>query len=618
MNFMPQSKTALSDRPISNATDDSLKNNRYAIALADFIQGSDTPITIGIQGGWGTGKTSLLNLLKFKFEESSKCLVVLVNAWEHSLFNSTNSADVAASLLKGLVDELLMAINSLPNISDQVKRELLGETSDLEKLTNKIGRAALGVAAYTGRVALASMHIELPNEEKNAEENNTSALIAKQIRELREKIAELSKSVQEKLGYDRIVFFIDDLDRVQPQTAVEILDVLKNIFDVENAIFVIAIDYEFVVRGLSSRFGDRNESNEREFRQYFDKIIQVPFSMPITAYEASFTKYMGKLFDSLGMNNVNDLDEMVDVAWRTSQGVPRSVKRIVNTMSLLALIGKDSADTDSKNDIERRCILFMLVCIQIGFPSIYAKIAEHSQIKEWSIESLAKPWGLPVDKFDMDQIREDGFSDQWQQVLFLLTAEDPWLKSRTEDIATIIQAFLSALDRVDGDKRDSILGSLLNSVSVTTVGAPTEAIESGSKNDETTAFCRKLHQKFIDVNLADGNADPSDNWARKVQGRTYTFPIKADGIALGKINLIRGRMTLWVLANENGKRPRNFRKHMADISTGETISETKDLWFGKVCSEKIDISDETKFDEYARVFSALSTRVNRKVKDFNG
>jgi hypothetical protein len=616
---MPQSKTALSDRPISNATDDSLKNNRYAIALADFIQGSDTPITIGIQGGWGTGKTSLLNLLKFKFEESSKCLVVLVNAWEHSLFNSTNSADVAASLLKGLVDELLMAINSLPNVSDQVKRELLGETSDLEKLTNKIGRAALGVAAYTGRVALASMHIELPNEEKNAEENNTSALIAKQIRELREKIAELSKSVQEKLGYDRIVFFIDDLDRVQPQTAVEILDVLKNIFDVENAIFVIAIDYEVVVRGLTSRFGDRNESNEREFRQYFDKIIQVPFSMPITAYEASFTKYMSKLFDSLGMNNVNDLDEMVDVAWRTSQGVPRSVKRIVNTMSLLALIGKDSADTDSKNDIERRCILFMLVCIQIGFPSIYAKIAEHSQIKEWSIESLAKPWGLPVDKFDMDQIREDGFSYQWQQVLFLLTAEDPWLKSRTEDIATIIQAFLSALDRVDDDKRDNILGSLLNSVSVTTVGAPTEAIESGSnKNDETTAFCRKLHQKFIEANLADENADPSDNWARRVEGRTYIFPIKADGVTLGKINLMRGRMTLSVLADERGKR--KFREHMKTITKREAISEfdVNSLWFWKVCSEKIDTADETRFDEYVGIFKALFTRVNNKVKEFNG
>ena len=616
---MLQSKTALSDRPISSATDDSLKNNRYAIALADFIQGSDTPLTIGIQGGWGTGKTSLLNLLKFKFEESKKCLVVLVNAWEHSLFNSTNSADVAASLLKGLVDELLTTINSLSNISDQGKRELQGEALDLKKLTGKIGRTALGVAAYTGRVALASMHIELPNEEKSIEEGNTSSPVAKQIQELRERIAGLSKLVQEKLGYDRIVFFIDDLDRVQPQTAVEILDVLKNVFDVENAIFVIAIDYEVVVRGLSNRFGDRNESNEREFRQYFDKIIQVPFSMPVTAYEASFGKYMGKLFDSLGMNNVSYLDEMVDVAWRTSQGVPRSVKRIVNTMSLLALIGKDNAEIDSKNDIERRCILFMLVCIQIGFPGIYAKIAELPKIAEWSIESLAKPWGLPVNKFDIDKIRDEGFSEQWQQVLFLFTAEDSWLKSRIEDIVAIIQAFREALDRVDNDKRSSILGSLLNSVSVTTVGAPTEVTESSPiKNDETTAFCRKLHQKFIDANLADENADPLDNWARRVQGRTYIFPIKADGVISGKINLMRGRMTLSVFADERGKK--KFRDHMKTISRGEVISDfnVNDLWFWKVCSEKIDTADEARFDEYVGVFKALLTRVKNKVKEFNG
>ena len=427
-------KTALSDRPVSDATEDSLKADSYAEALAQFIRRSDTPLTIGIQGGWGTGKTSLLNLLKVKLEnpgkgdESGKCLVVLVNAWEHSLFISLNSADVAVSLLQGLVDELVIAIVSSSNISERDKKELLAKGSDLKELTTKIGRAALGVAAYSAKVALSSMCISLPPGEERHEDNTGSTSCAKQIRELRAKIAELSQSVQSKTGIDRIVFFIDDLDRVQPNTAVEILDVLKNIFDVENAIFVIAIDYEVVVRGLSSRFGDRDESNEREFRQFFDKIIQVPFSMPVTAYRASSKEYISKLLNSLGMNGDADLDVMVDVAWSTSQGVPRTVKRIVNTTSLLALIREDNANTDQKNDPDRQCVLFMLVCIQIGFPSIYAKLAENPKIREWSVEKLAKPWGLPIKKFDTEKIKDEGFYDEWERVLFLLTAEDAWLR----------------------------------------------------------------------------------------------------------------------------------------------------------------------------------------------
>ena len=45
------------------------------------------------------------------------------------------------------------------------------------------------------------------------------------------------------------------------------------------------IDYDIVVKGLESKFGPKTDENEREFRSFFDKIIQVPFSMPTGTYD---------------------------------------------------------------------------------------------------------------------------------------------------------------------------------------------------------------------------------------------------------------------------------------------------------------------------------------------
>ena len=74
------------------------------------------------------------------------------------------------------------------------------------------------------------------------------------------------------------------MDRINPKDAVEVLESLKNIFDIHSCIFIIAIDYEVVVKGLEDKFGKKTNENEREFRSFFDKIIQVPFSMPTGAY----------------------------------------------------------------------------------------------------------------------------------------------------------------------------------------------------------------------------------------------------------------------------------------------------------------------------------------------
>ena len=75
------------DEPNPGEEEDKLGIERHAAALTKFIRYTATPLTIGIQGEWGSGKTSLLNSI-YSSLENDKYLQVWINSWEHSLLSS--------------------------------------------------------------------------------------------------------------------------------------------------------------------------------------------------------------------------------------------------------------------------------------------------------------------------------------------------------------------------------------------------------------------------------------------------------------------------------------------------------------------------------------------------
>lgn len=589
MKYPGRSQTALSDRPVLDMNDDALQNNRYAAALASFVENSDTPLTVGIQGGWGTGKTSLLNLLASRFSKNQRCLIIPVNAWEHSLFNANTNADVAISLLRGLVSAMQKGIATNSNIPEEIQRKSSGKGSKLNELAKTVGAAALGVAVFAGKTALASAHIHTPHGESHESQSENAWSYADQIQTLRIEIGKVVSEVvnSEVTKVDRFVFFIDDLDRIQPSIAIEILDILKNVFDVEHCVFILAIDYEVVVKGLASRYGERTKETEREFRQYFDKIIQVPFSMPVTAYRKSFNAYMQQLLNKLSIGGIDldirDVEEMSNVAWLTTNGIPRSVKRIVNTMSLLALINAGSGgddDTFAVSTPQRIPSLFKLVCLQIGFPEIFSRVTENPNIREWSVKALEKAWEINVENYDPERLQQEGYPEEWQHVVVLLMRSDPWLAARSNDAVEILNSFLSGLDDTTEDPGGKAeLGMLLDSVAITSVGtAPTSTDNSSVRNDQITGYCRRLHQKLIELNIVP-DVDVSQIYAKQTGGRNYAFQLM-EPLDKGKITLRRGQagysLCVGISVPAKGTRKNSkYRMHVENIKTGNTISSVE-------------------------------------------
>ena len=95
--------SSITDKPIQHLQEDDLRTQNYAQALSDFIEKADTPLTIGLQGEWGTGKTSMMYMIKTLLEQKDVA-TSWVNTWEYAMFRSAHQTTPA--VLQAMLEKL--------------------------------------------------------------------------------------------------------------------------------------------------------------------------------------------------------------------------------------------------------------------------------------------------------------------------------------------------------------------------------------------------------------------------------------------------------------------------------------------------------------------------------
>ena len=256
-----------SDEAVKRLSDDSFGVEKYVMGLCEFIKTCNTPMTISIQGDWGSGKTSMMNMIKEQISDSVH--PVWFNTWQYSQFNMHD--ELAVSMLCALLEEL--------KCNEDTKKEIVG---NLGKLFKKATKVAVSVAAE------AHGFKKIYDEISEFVEPNTTDF-AKEIKNLKQQFQNVVDRIVD-VKKNRVVVFVDDLDRLQPSKAVELLEVLKVFLDCDKCIYVLAVDYGVVTQGIKQKFGDL--VGEEKGRSFFDKIIQLPFKMPVAQYDIeNYVKY---------------------------------------------------------------------------------------------------------------------------------------------------------------------------------------------------------------------------------------------------------------------------------------------------------------------------------------
>jgi hypothetical protein len=318
------------DTEIAQIDDDHFGFRDYASVLADRARDSDTPLTIGIFGPWGSGKTSLMKLMQSQLQPalgrhgwlrrltawllrrpSHPIKTIWINVWQLSSQEQLWHAFLQAlltqvhkelpvlrrlmfdwRLLRERIDrgELFrqLLINSYrilivivplllarlwPASLPASSIPLFGALLDSTTATGGVVSLVLGLWLVLKPVVEAAkdkVSLDLGKILKDAPyEAQVSALQRLQD--------QFGRMVDAWVGHGgRLAIFVDDLDRCSPDTIAAILEALKLFTTTERCVYTLGLDYVVVRQALAKKY----EFAAEEAAEYLEKIVQIPFYLP--------------------------------------------------------------------------------------------------------------------------------------------------------------------------------------------------------------------------------------------------------------------------------------------------------------------------------------------------
>jgi predicted KAP-like P-loop ATPase len=389
---------------------DLLNFSLVAEAAAQLIRDSGgAPVTIGVSGGWGAGKSSLVKLVGATLESdkdaSKKYIFLEFNAWLYQGFD-----DARQALLQAVTDRLLEVaeqrksfVQEVLELRHRVKWLKLGRVA-LPTVAGLVAGTALGgplgalIGAAGGflrsvddasrqkeldslKVAYAQLQPELADVLKE----RASDSLPKEIQGLRKAFEDILQRLDITL-----VVLVDDLDRCLPNTAIATLEAMRLLLYVPHTAFIIAADEQMIRTAVRVHFGSADISDDL-VTSYFDKLIQVPLRVPrlginevkvyVALLLAELAERRGKLSAQAFADAQKSLLESLKRAW--SGGITHDV--------LKRAFGDKAASMTTEIDIAEQLATLMVSAEQIGGnPRLIKRFLNNLVIRE----TMAKAQGM--------------------------------------------------------------------------------------------------------------------------------------------------------------------------------------------------------------------------------
>lgn len=273
---------------------DFLNFGGVARTVAEIIEQAQTrPISIGVSGAWGVGKSSMIKLIRGELAkrsvgENNKFIFVEFNAWLYQGYDDARAAliEVVASALAKEAQE---------------RKSGVEKTADLLKRVNWFRAAKLTAGAAALALGLPPVGLigEVYDLGKKAVGGHFDQDAASEVDTLAEKIGESASGLikpkttssppkeihalrisfeeaLEEMGVTLVVL-IDDLDRCLPETTISTLEAIRLLLFLKHTAFVIAADDQMIKHAVKRHFQGVDDDL---VTNYFDKLIQVPIRVP--------------------------------------------------------------------------------------------------------------------------------------------------------------------------------------------------------------------------------------------------------------------------------------------------------------------------------------------------
>ncbi|EDL53702.1 KAP P-loop [Vibrio mediterranei AK1] len=282
------------------------------------------PVSIGIHGDWGAGKSTVLSMIENSYKEDEKTVCVRFNSW---LYQGLEDAQTA--LMQQITTDLIKNRSAIEGFKESADSFL--KRVDWFKTAKTV--ANWGVTAFTGIPTPGTMQdlstaidtltakagsLNQEDITKELEElkgcigSPKNNRVVTEITEFREEYEKLLKAAD----IDRLVILVDDLDRCLPDTAIATMEAMKLFLFMPNTAFIVAADETMIEYSVRRHFPNLSEEvgGMAYTRNYLEKLIQIPFRIP-ALNENETSIYLALLIaESLCSQDSNEFNRVLDHA----------------------------------------------------------------------------------------------------------------------------------------------------------------------------------------------------------------------------------------------------------------------------------------------------------------
>lgn len=442
---------------------DLLRYEDFQSALYNILTQAEKPLTVGVFGPWGSGKTSLMQMLRQQLEQEGIAArrTVWFTAWKYdrqdvlwrafilrvldALYPRENEPKDRPRVERPVLQNpgprearLITLLNRLEeSVYQAVDWEEIGPRAiNWWQFISNTGNAGAEVAANVGsgglfgpfKKALGGEDTPVEEIQKAAEAISREARSyhRRQLQYMEEFEATFKEAISllDEKGHGRLVVFVDDLDRCLPEKALEVLEAIKLFLEVPGVIFVLGMDQDVIRQGIEARYaaafrrqGDDKERLELPIQgdSYLQKIVQIPFHLPALAVE-DVTGFIQVLTPELS-------ERTQAVLARGVYPNPRQVKRTLNILRLLRGIARSRFNQEADTVIAEP-LLAKTVIIQSQYPKLYQLWRQYSTLVQTLEAAYAqRPSSDEEVLIGLRQIRQRGSETEGEAAATVVAAE---------------------------------------------------------------------------------------------------------------------------------------------------------------------------------------------------
>ncbi len=314
----------LGDVPVRESErGDLLKFSSHAKVLARAAVQTRDSITIGVFGEWGTGKTSLMRLIKDEVDNEKGAAAVWFNAWQYEK-----------------EEHLIVPLTATINKQLEQKKWPAKLADGAKSIRDALRAVAYGFS-IKGKVGIpliseAEVNLSAKDMIERYQDLTKDSVLARSL--YFDAFEKLQQCAAGAGSAPRIVVFVDDLDRCFPPKAVELLEGIKLVLNQPGFSFVLGVNDAIIQAFITSKYSKECNIAGSYFEDYLDKIVQV--KVPVPAREpGDMTDYIESLIQEGQVFPKESTADAVLLIAEAGRRNPRSIIRLLNRIMVTVRIG---------------------------------------------------------------------------------------------------------------------------------------------------------------------------------------------------------------------------------------------------------------------------------------